>query len=595
MLNLTAAEQAVVKSDSAVKNFRVHFPNGELSDLTNDNIVSESVKFTESVCADSVFRFGCTDASVIEFETVGVRNIMGMVIECSMEFSNGMTNVVVPYGTFVVDSCPRDHTSLQHRQVTAYAQTVSETVAGFEMYKQTVPRYNTDMYTPAAVYMVGSMSESLRDEMTATAVTPYKESTTLPTPFSLTLTNSNNGKFIYLAEAGGTHSVSINFGASTSTGTEMQSDYVYKIKLIKGTDYSRFISLLNSTAESNGLRVVNNRINSAVFTDMHDTGRSMGERFIRYVDKGTYLELVLYPYIGSTSINEYISYFAFYGTFDLTLSSGTDTVIAAGLNVISDVEVTRYSSTLTSIRLQYKTSQTATDLNGNEYNTFIDTYSIRDIVEGWAELSASFGRCNRDGSLEFIHLDNSTPYALTADDVKQSAWWDEYDVNPIGSVLFKYKNGNKEMTAQYYHSADPSVYDMSGNEILKNMVATVATASVPGDMTNTSYFYLYDGSVYFYDGTSWVETVKFADFCSICMALIQALFMPYADTVQFTPLDADLRGMPYLQCGDAITLTAADGVVINSYILNHTFNGIQAITEDVQTVQGTVIGQGVAY
>ena len=86
------------------------------------------LSFSESVCSDSVFRFGCADASVLSFETVGVPNMLGMVIECSMEFKNGNDSVTIPYGTFTVDSCPRDHKSMQHRKVTAYAQTVGDTV-----------------------------------------------------------------------------------------------------------------------------------------------------------------------------------------------------------------------------------------------------------------------------------------------------------------------------------------------------------------------------------------------------------------------------------------------------------------------------------
>ena len=58
MINLTAAQQALVKSDSTVKNFHIHFPNGEIEDLDNSNLVFESVSFSESVCSDSVFRFG---------------------------------------------------------------------------------------------------------------------------------------------------------------------------------------------------------------------------------------------------------------------------------------------------------------------------------------------------------------------------------------------------------------------------------------------------------------------------------------------------------------------------------------------------------
>lgn len=67
------------------KNFRVHFPNGEHSDITNENIVSESVSFTESICSQSELKFGLCESPYIEFETFGIGKIKGCEIECSLE------------------------------------------------------------------------------------------------------------------------------------------------------------------------------------------------------------------------------------------------------------------------------------------------------------------------------------------------------------------------------------------------------------------------------------------------------------------------------------------------------------------------------
>ena len=148
MLNIPDSVKALFKQDGVRKNFRAHFPNGELSDLTNENVMQESVKFTESVCSQDVFKFGLTEASVIEFETVGGGNMYGMTIDCSCEIDcsslsaadkaaiaagtwdgtwDGENEVFsVPYGTFRVESCPRDHQAMAHRKVTAYTEDMSE-------------------------------------------------------------------------------------------------------------------------------------------------------------------------------------------------------------------------------------------------------------------------------------------------------------------------------------------------------------------------------------------------------------------------------------------------------------------------------------
>lgn len=85
MLNIPDEVKGLFKLDRCNKNFRVHFPNGEMDDLTNENVVQESVEFSESICSQNTFKFGKSESSTIEFETVGVQNMMGMKIECGIE------------------------------------------------------------------------------------------------------------------------------------------------------------------------------------------------------------------------------------------------------------------------------------------------------------------------------------------------------------------------------------------------------------------------------------------------------------------------------------------------------------------------------
>lgn len=609
MISLTPEEQAIVKSDSTTKNFVVHFPNGEYEDLTNENIVFESVSFTESVCSDSVFRFGCADASVVSFETVGVGNMLGMTIECTMTFTQAENTVQIPYGVFVVDSCPRDHKSMMHRKVTAYAQIVGDSVTEFEQYKMRVPRITTDVYTPNIIHMVGAMSDSMLEDMTATVLTLGVTSGSGFEAEAITSFELTDAKTLFLYDMGEGESYGLVFGhdpVSQYHSREVDNDAVYKIKLFKGAGYDAYQRLVRETvAEYNlELRPYNDFSHAHIIDNHWRGGAGMSVNLepahIKYRDKGAWVELTLYPYLCDVSLGEFLDLSAYLGTYDLKLwdrATDTATTIQANLEIYSSIEVTKYVAKTNNLRASFNSTlqgiypkRTLSDFWEYPYYTFINAFSIREMVEGFAELNASFGRCNRDGTLSIIHLDDSAPYSITADDVQGNAWWDEYDINPIGSVLFKYTKDNEEMTGKYSFSDDVSVYDMTDNKVLEKLTATVVEVSALTDMTNTAYFYLYDQHLYYYDGTQWVRSVSYDDSGSVCKSLIDTLFVPYADTVLFTPLDADFVGMPYLQAGDAITLTAADGSVIHSYILNHSFNGIQSITEDVNTVQGEVIG-----
>ena len=163
MLTIPSQIKTLYQTDGVQKNFRVHFPNGEYSDITNSDVVSESVHFTESLCSQSVFKFGLAEASVLEFETVGIGNMYGMTIEASIEIDTSSLSAAqisaiqadegdgtlvlvsasdigygfyrIPLGVFRVDSCPRNHGAMAHRKVTAYGICASLKTSKFENYK----------------------------------------------------------------------------------------------------------------------------------------------------------------------------------------------------------------------------------------------------------------------------------------------------------------------------------------------------------------------------------------------------------------------------------------------------------------------------
>lgn len=138
MLNIPDPIKELFKRDNVLKNLRVTFPNGEHDDITNDQIIKESMNFTESLASGSPVVFGLCEASVISFECVGVENINGMQIFVYIEIDIssltaaqkaqwGQTSSDVPFtfypvplGLFVVDECARE-ANMNIRQVTAYS------------------------------------------------------------------------------------------------------------------------------------------------------------------------------------------------------------------------------------------------------------------------------------------------------------------------------------------------------------------------------------------------------------------------------------------------------------------------------------------
>lgn len=569
MINLTQAQQNIVKSDSTVKNFRVHFPNGENTDLTNDDIVFETVKFTESVCSEQTFRFGCAEASVIEFETVGVQNIIGMTIECSMTFTLEDESVTIPYGVFVVESCPRDHKNMTHRKARALSKirnTNEALMPQMERDKLNCLYESKDEYVPNVHYLLDSMHNSLSTTYTSTEVANRDTGTATTGTYYFNLGKLPGTDDSYSLQLSLTHK-RINI-----------EDSLYTVAHTYDAGYEEFVdTLCNTYTNANkGVRRDLSALGSIRVSDVYQIGAYKDMDTMGYV----------YPYINLAPMK-----FSFPYSISAVLYRGQTPVDTYGPYVpYPTISFTKHDATGNSFPLYLAINHTLETAlaSGKKLYSFTNAYTIADIETGYAELHAGFNRRNRDGSSSIIQLDNSTPYPLTAADVDGQAWWDEYSIADIGSIKYCWADGKGEHEGDYTWDTSGSVYDMSSNGLLKNIKLRVKSVGALSSMTDPTLYYIYNGYWYAYDGTQFAKMTVYESKASIIQYMLDTFFIPYAD-IHFTPIDMDIRGLPFLQCGDAITFTSEDNVTIHSYILNHTFSGIQYISENMDTVQGEVL------
>lgn len=74
----------LIRKDGTRKNISVRIIPEDTNTyiyIPAENIIFESLKFTESVCSQSEFKFGCVEQSVVEFSLANYRNITGEVIQ----------------------------------------------------------------------------------------------------------------------------------------------------------------------------------------------------------------------------------------------------------------------------------------------------------------------------------------------------------------------------------------------------------------------------------------------------------------------------------------------------------------------------------
>lgn len=576
MLNIPSSVKALFQADGVHKNFRVHFPNGEMADITNDNVVQESVKFTESLCSQSTFKFGLAEASVLEFETVGIANMYGMTIQASCEIDcsslsaadktaiaagtwDGTWDSVnevfaVPYGTFRVESCPRDHQSMAHRQVTAYtAKLTNSILSEFELKRAAkfVPASSMSIDVwPYAYAQLGSAYPNFRQNAFTRSI----------------LYDENN----------------MNHNSYTDRYGGISEDGNYRLRVsvdslnIDGSNLFSYTEIVGVDAADIDLQGAYEFVQNAI------TQYGVRDKFtnpeVRISESVGWCYSINGAVSGQEAENSlgvvmYANAPMLYPKFTNARGFGLPTYIKIELlklNPTTVIDTFETQATYSPVVYSYTpndtlpqtiitiehSSEVTFNIAGNQITnySYVDCFKPADLLQGALEISAEFAKADRFGGFEMVRLENSSPISIAPDDYSDM-WWDEFDVDPIGTVTITYQdtdeNGNeKENTADVTIGAGQSRYDMSNNEMARGL-----------------------------NGTSYNDVVS----------LIMTNFAPYVGAVAFTPTELTMHGWPWIEAGDALEITAEDGTVVESYALRVEMSGIQHLQATITAEGGEII------
>lgn len=565
MLNIPESIKTLFKTDGVFKNFRVHFPNGEHTDLTNSDIVSESVKFTESICSKEVFQFGLSERPTIEFECVNVPNIYGVTIECGIEIDTssltaseiadiqsgtydgtlvlqvnsdvGFGYYHIPYGVFIVQSCPRSHGAMYRRRVTAYGKDYNSTIQLSELTQKklnyTSQTGNEFALNPYAFY-AGERGDLSGLSYTENAIT------------ASTSTNTNIRSYI---------------GSVGSTNY-----YLVKEKIItKSYSVSRHpSSLYKATCEYDDAGWEWLKANLPEGITIH---RQAKEDFIPYLRWGVSQEDqyylpdptdtgIIYPYASNIGTQYGMVYTT---SIKCRIENQNGNIIASTrtFTPCTNISATRYD--LTGIISNLVISFKPTFENDGQYRYF-NAIDFAGIYNGLLEINAQFGTLGRDNVFKTLNLSKSSPVSVLASDYS-SLWWDEYDVAPIGNITATYydKDISKEQTISYVFGDGKSTYDMTDNYVLKHLSVSAT------DLTN--------------------QTIE-----EYVTELLDAYFIPNIQDIAFTPVEFEPIGFPYLEAGDYLEIQADQNTTVETYMLTRAMTGIQTLSDEIVSKGGEVLG-----
>lgn len=594
MLNIPSEVKTLFQRDIVHKNFHAHFPNGEASDLNNEDIVAESVVFVESLCSQQYFKFGLAEASSIEFTAVNVPNIRGSVMQCAIEIdvtslgttwinnhpvdgtlpflepqtilTDGAYYYRIPYGEFVVDTCPRNHGAMFQRQITAYTlQTdtmtaLQERITGFKLGRDSI-------FQPSVKSLVHGALGSPDDLLALEGYTYTDESLSDFSGYSepdytlqYTVYNAAGTEITaYLeiyAKAGNIRVFPSDrsdlYGIRLNTMKEAMAPI---LSAYKGLDQYGYI------LDGASLKKISDALMKQEYNvpcmDFNAGSGIQGDPFVYlrkdipcfypYREGILYFDLFIPIEVKAYLCDEYWNHTQTLWEYDVSAD-------AAAVKLRTYTDSTNRPGITMSIK---PTSTTKEKIYFNAYHkTLLTTlygyekaFSMPALLQGYLEIMGEFLAPDREGGQKLLSLSNASPTAISASDWIEF-WWDENEIAPIGEIDVTWTDGKEEQTETFViNDGGGSLYDMTDNEVMKNSTLTSARVS----------------------------------------QILATNFIPKTAAINFTPVELEQRGLPYLESGDPIMLTAEDGSTVNSYILRQEISGIQDLRATVTSTNGELM------
>ena len=589
------------------KNFRVVFPDGERADITNDNVLQESVALSESVCSETVFRFGCCERSMIEFETVGVENITGCRIRCGLEVDlssfndyalqllayevneeipRGYDGLVVltadsdlgypyyrlPYGEFWVESAPRDKANRQNRKVTAY--TVDPTVISAP------ERVRLSTYRPAPVGAFAAKPMALalanlcgigsdaadRWGLVNTLDGYLWEDIQSAGSYGFGQFSVTSGGHEYAVTVSGTYAA-MDFTEKAGIGTEDPIVAGLASLVMSGwkTDeaWKWYVSVFEAAGVDLPTVSAHTRLPRTYFQphmggDILDQYGPYDHAPIYWLPDGgcpIYIRETNRPALKANTFVRLM--------WNLSCSFSVDGIVQATrtffplADLDAKIRTYTFSGSLpgTTSTFDYEPTDKL-NIGGVDQYSFSDCYKVLDQIRTCLELGARMIRVDRSGVAGMIRLSNVSPQQIPASSV-ESVFWDDCDISDVGQVRFTAMTlleGTVSGTV-FRTNGGTSIYNLLENFILQN----------------TTY----------YDSDT-------------AAAVISSDFVPALDAARFIPCEAVFHGWPWLQAGDAVELATGDpdDPTLVTFVLTQKIRGVQTITTEMSASGGSVYVEG---
>lgn len=554
---------------------RLYYPDGTYTQIDNDELYKESVKFSESLCTRETPKWGLCEGATLSFTCRYIGDLRGMTIRafiCIAE--SGLSQYELPYGVFVVDKCDIDIDKTQCK-VTAYSPMLSLDNSNPVSALQRSLRY-LDQHICTFHIMNAFVAEHWE----------YFDNS------NWTYTHKNAGEYAPLTPG--------TLYYESSRWTYNGNDYTFKIINPSwyglGTDPSTGGAYTDDMPNANeiwfydeitpvqsSVTEVTNGINSygcptaikedifahvfndtpyAAFWSYDEDAQGMDRTDYVAIPRGSYTNnCIIMGHDGSGGYPAYNVYKQL--EYQICRKGVSDTVVQSNtIPIFNDLGVYSVTTGFTDLTIKIKPTEYADETT--TFYTYEDFFAELDsikLLESYCELLGKFGGLDRDGWFKLYDIcPNEHDMVYPANDIypDQDLYPDDVDSTMIirpGQIIsasydenaFRYGGITCRYTNTYNNDAfyskivDPTlpIYDVSDNEIIKGSTRSKAQ----------------------------IKTL---------LATLQAEVLNFS----YVSGKVDMQGLPYIECGDTLYIQGRN-FAFTLVVMDRDLSGIQVLRDKI--------------
>lgn len=519
----------------------------ELSPIDNDNIISQSFVYKESICSADTLKFGLCEASEISIDVFDKNyDYTGREMNLSLQFADIQDRF--EWKNFVIAEAKKSYSgSIQKRHIVAYDKMKNLNENAYSWYTQYMWGINVDRSEPYHLYNF-DYSRQIFSTYWNLAKAFGIESEDNITKHDLGYFSNAGGQTVYEI----TYETDRNLRFSCTKLNKLDfgnygDAFIVEVDLDanrkSGSEYPNFLAKYDSLGR--GVESAN------VLLEFEIDGEGGTRNYL--CDSG---DIIIPPDNWTTCKICVPSTLNFPYTYNL-MGNGFN-LYGVEFNTLNAFDLVNRTEQLPYYSFVYEKPKVENIFKADS------SITARDVMRSLMEICGCFFRLDREGKPQFL-------YAM------------EHGLYPSNTLfpaddLFPKKSSEMTMPTSYYIKADFEEYRVSnfgGVQVVVNDFnnnGTVCRWEYWGDDSSDNA-YLIDDNIFLCSSQFEYEPEMAGNIETLLENLWGVL-----NNMSYTPFTAECIGTPFLESGDRFTLlTKSDG--FESFIFERTLKGIQAIKD----------------